>query len=263
MGEKARTMVMMYGRMGSGKSFIANKLKEKLGGRYNIEVTSSSKTIKEHFSTLCDVFSGGKNLSEIEGADQTIPVDLIEKTVIPNLISGYMRVKDRWPKLASLYKRQALQIYGTELPMLKGFPTIWIEDLMKQLDRQNSEVDLYINDGCRFGFEIDTVRYFGVRPIVVHLDSTVENVISVFNDRYTDGDSDAITATLESGNETRKRYLQANFHLILGHASETHLDYMLASRPDLFDIHLPPMPDDDAIDMLARTIVQMIDGGSR
>ena len=175
-----KIMLMLYGSMGCGKSYFAEKFQQYLEdsylkNEYDILVESSSKFLKKEFDNGT----------------------LFKDPIIKNspMIKDYKALYDTVPdqELRSLYKRILLQTCGTEIPILNGTETAWAEMLCEDIENRYSEDDdkvIVINDGCRFLHEIDTFARYGFKVLTVYMKVDDSVVLEAYHERYGDSKID-------------------------------------------------------------------------
>ncbi len=186
MGNK-RSMVMLFGKMGCGKSYLARDMKRYFDRNPDIgmqvEIVNVSKILLEEFDILTDIFYRG-----ISERRLMLDVGLVGRTEIPHLINVYYESLDKGiDKTASLIKRKILQKYGTEVAGLISKEKIFVEKLMSDLIedlKKNDRNALFVNDGCRFPFEIEVAIRYGFKPIPVVMNVSDCNTMETFSNRY-------------------------------------------------------------------------------
>lgn len=186
MGNK-RPIIMLFGKMGCGKSYLAKDMKRYFDRNPDIgmqvEIVNVSKILLEEFDILTDIFYRGINERHL-----MLDIGLVGRTEIPHLINVYYESLDKGiNKTASLIKRKILQKYGTEVAGLISKEKIFVEKLMSDLTedlKKNDRNVLFVNDGCRFPFEIEVVIRHGFKPIPVVMNVSDRNMIDTFSDRY-------------------------------------------------------------------------------
>lgn len=233
-------MIMMFGRMGSGKTYIAEKLKQLFHqyGSVEADIMSSSKYLKAEFDRLCDLmlepscskWKTNTRLSFDEDFVKSVPVfrslfdqiTYFDQMLHDNMTSAETKI--RAGQLLNLTKRQILQIYGTEIPILFDQPKIWINKLLDEINEAKRQ--LVINDGCRFAFEINSVRHAKLIPITVLIGCSDELAINTFIERY-------------------GSYTDFVDGKTLNHFSDVSIFGKVPSQQ--FDVIIPERPDSDGI----------------
>lgn len=182
----SKFMIMLFGRMGCGKSHFAKEMKNYVDlslGRDTVKIVNVSKILLREFDLLVDMFGRRNPYTQ----QLILDADLVQRTNIPHYITTYLEHQSTDKiKFASLMKRKILQKYGTEVASLRSAEDVFIEMLMKEIDEDPEYKNhrFFINDGCRFPFEIDVVARHGFIPIPVVMDVSDDVTLRTFYDRY-------------------------------------------------------------------------------
>jgi len=163
-------MLCLWGRMGSGKTYVAKKVQEKLK-QYNPQIMTTSLFLKEEFESLTKMYINSLSFPD------AIPY-------MKPYIDRYIDFKlAGFTSQASLMQRIILQRYGTEFPIIHDNLKIWTTKLS---DLINSQYDLkfVINDGCRFPIEIENFKNHGIETAHIFINVNDKTVEDTFNERY-------------------------------------------------------------------------------
>ncbi len=167
-------MVCLWGRMGSGKTYVAEKIKEALK-EYDPHILATAKFLKEEFNSLVDPECKQR------------PTFVNGYTILRPWIGYYFDCmsagNDVAKEKASLVKRMILQRYGTEIAVLNDNPEIWANKLA-QLIHNDDNLNFIINDGCRFPFELRVFNNMGIKVFYAHFKVNDVIVDRTFNERY-------------------------------------------------------------------------------
>ena len=179
-----KIMVCLWGRMGSGKSYLAKHLKDELMSKdLNSEIVTTSVLQKTRFDEWVK--------------KRGLPEDLAKIAKLRYFFDQYLKAMESGDtEVMGLNKRVFLQTYGTEYVILNGSERRWVRFLINSIKLEKSQTQIYINDGCRFEHEIDELERAGFELIHVKIDVSRQISSDTYHERY--GDSEYVNIVKSS-----------------------------------------------------------------